>query len=145
MRLYEYRVTRHRIAEVEPMIRGPKDAATAIRKVIDGDSLEREELWVIALDTKNRPIGTERVYLGNVAGSSVRVGEVFRMPILTQAAAIIVGHNHPSGDPTPSADDMRITSEFASAGRLLDIELLDHVIVGGDGRFQSIRALGGIA
>jgi DNA repair protein RadC len=63
----------------------------------------------------------------------VRVGEVFRDAVRCQAAAIVVVHNHPSGDPSPSADDLRITAELAEAGRLLDIELLDHVVVAADG------------
>ena len=71
----------------------------------------------------------------------MRVGEVFRDAVRRQAAAVVVVHNHPSGDPTPSADDLRITAELAEAGRLLDIELLDHVVIGAEG-WVSLRALG---
>lgn len=107
-------------------------------------TLEREELHVLLLDTKNVVVAQRSVYRGNLAGSSVRVGEVFRDAVRRCAAAIVVAHNHPSGDPTPSGEDLRITAELADAGRLLDIELLDHVIVG-RGRWVSLRALGALA
>jgi len=103
--------------------------------------LEREELRTLLLNTKNVVTATLTVYVGNLAGSSVRVAEVFRDAVRRQAAAVVVVHNHPSGDPTPSADDLRITAELAEAGRLLDIELLDHVVLGATG-WVSIRSLG---
>jgi DNA repair protein RadC len=113
--------------------------------LVDGmGSLEREELRVLLLDTKNVVIAERTVYRGNLAGSSVRVGEVFRDAVRRCAAAIVVVHNHPSGDPSPSGEDLRITTELAEAGRLLDIELLDHVIVG-RGRWTSLRAIGALA
>ena len=103
--------------------------------------LEREELRALLLNTKNVVTAMVTVYAGNLAGSSVRVAEVFRDAVRRHAAAMVVVHNHPSGDPTPSADDLRITAELAEAGRLLDIELLDHVVLGADG-WVSIRSLG---
>jgi DNA repair protein RadC len=81
------------------------------------------------------------VYVGNLAGSPVRVGEVFRDAVRRQAAALVVVHNHPSGDPSPSPEDLRITRELADAGRLLDIELVDHLVIG-HGEWVSLRALG---
>jgi DNA repair protein RadC len=86
-------------------------------------------------------VSEQTVYVGNLAGSAVRVGEVFRDAVRRQAAALVVVHNHPSGDPTPSADDLRITAELVQAGRLLDIEMLDHVVVAAEG-WVSLRALG---
>jgi DNA repair protein RadC len=103
--------------------------------------LEHEELRTLLLNTKNVVVAEQTVYVGNLAGSAVRVGEVFRDAVRRQAAAMVVVHNHPSGDPTPSADDLRITAELVQAGRLLDIELLDHVVVGAEG-WVSLRALG---
>jgi DNA repair protein RadC len=103
--------------------------------------LEREELRTLILNTKNVVTAMVTVYAGNLAGSSVRVAEVFRDAVRRQAAAVVVVHNHPSGDPTPSADDLRITAELAGAGRLLDIELLDHVVLGANA-WVSIRSLG---
>jgi DNA repair protein RadC len=120
-------------------VRSPADVGE--RLVPAMRHLESEELRVLLLNTKNAVTGAVTVYAGNLAGSSVRVGEVFRDAVRRQAAAIVVVHNHPSGDPSPSAEDLRITAELAEAGRLLDIELLDHVVVGAQG-WVSLRALG---
>jgi DNA repair protein RadC len=120
-------------------VRSPADVGERLAGAMAG--LPREELRVLLLNTKNVVTTAVTVYAGNLAGSSVRVGEVFRDAVRRQAAAIVVVHNHPSGDPAPSADDLRITAELAEAGRLLDIELLDHIVVGGS-RWVSLRALG---
>lgn len=103
--------------------------------------LEREELRTLLLNTKNVVTAMVTIYAGSLAGSSVRVAEVYRDAVRRQAAGLVVVHNHPSGDPTPSADDLRITAELAEAGRLLDIELLDHVVLGAVS-WVSIRSLG---
>ena len=123
------------------LIRSPVDAAEPL--LDDMSALEREELWVLMLDTKNVVMARRSVYRGNLAGSSVRVGEVYRDAVRICAAAVVVVHNHPSGDPTPSGEDLRITAELAEAGRLLDIELLDHLIIG-RGRWTSLRAAGAL-
>jgi DNA repair protein RadC len=120
-------------------IRSPADVGERLRPAMR--HLEQEELRTLLLNTKNVVTSVQTVYVGNLAGSSVRVGEVFREAVRRQAAAIVVVHNHPSGDPTPSADDLRITAELSQAGRLLDIELLDHVVIGADG-WVSLRSLG---
>lgn len=122
-------------------IRSPADVGERLRPAMR--HLEQEELRTLLLNTKNVVVGARTVYVGNLAGSSVRVGEVFRDAVRHQAAAVVVVHNHPSGDPTPSADDLRISAELAQAGRLLDIELLDHVVVAAEG-WVSIRAFGGL-
>jgi DNA repair protein RadC len=119
-------------------VRTPADVGERLMPAMR--QLESEELRALLLNTKNVVIATVTIYAGNLAGSSVRVGEVFRDAVRRQAAALVVVHNHPSGDPTPSADDLRITAELAEAGRLLDIELLDHVIVGA-GSWVSLRSL----
>lgn len=124
------------------VVRTPADAAEPLVDAMG--SLEREELRVLLLDTKNVVTAERTVYRGNLAGSSVRVGEVYRDAVRSCSAAIIVAHNHPSGDPAPSGEDLRITSELADAGRLLDIELLDHLVIG-RGRWTSLRAVGGLA
>ena len=124
------------------LIRTPSDVAEPL--VDSMGSLEREELRVLLLDTKNVVTAERTVYRGNLAGSSVRVGEVYRDAVRACAAAIVVAHNHPSGDPGPSGEDLRITAELAEAGRLLDIELLDHLVIG-RGRWTSLRALGALA
>jgi DNA repair protein RadC len=123
-------------------VRTPGDAAEPLVDAMG--ALEREELRVLLLDTKNVVIAERTVYRGNLAGSSVRVGEVYRDAVRRCAAAIVVAHNHPSGDPSPSGEDLRITEELAEAGRLLDIELLDHLVIG-RGRWTSLRAIGALA
>ena len=122
-------------------IRAPADLAERLIPAMG--HLEHEELRSILLNTKNTVTGMVTVYAGNLAGSSVRVGEVFREAVRRQSAAIVVVHNHPSGDPSPSAEDLRITRELAEAGRLLDIELLDHLVIG-HGRWVSLRSLGAL-
>lgn len=124
------------------IIHTPTDAAEPLVDAMG--ALEREELRVMLLDTKNVVTAERTVYRGNLAGSSVRVGEVFRDAVRACAAAIIVAHNHPSGDVAPSGEDLRITAELAQAGRLLDIELLDHLVIG-RGRWTSLRAIGALA
>jgi DNA repair protein RadC len=127
---------------VEPwLIRTPADVAEPLIDAMG--ALEREELKVLLLDTKNVVTAERTVYRGNLAGSSVRVGEVYRDAVRACAAAVIVAHNHPSGDPSPSGEDLRITTELSEAGRLLDIEMLDHLIIG-RGRWTSLRALGAL-
>lgn len=135
----------HRVARQPPdgpwLVRTPADAAEPLIDAMG--SLEREELRVLLLDTKNVVVAERTVYRGNLAGSSVRVGEVYRDAVRRCAAAVVVAHNHPSGDPSPSGEDLRITNELAEAGRLLDIELLDHLVIG-RGRWTSLRAIGAI-
>lgn len=123
------------------VIRSPADVAE--RLLPEMGNLDREELRVAVLNTKNVVTALSTVYVGNLAGSAIRIGEVFRDAVRRNAAAVLVVHNHPSGDPTPSGEDLRITSELAQAGRLLDIELVDHVVVGND-RWVSLRATGAL-
>ena len=87
----------------------------------------------VLLDTKNRVQEIATIYVGSVNSAQVRVGEVFRDAVRRNSAAIIVAHNHPSGDPTPSPEDVAVTREIAAGGRLLDVELLDHLVVGRSG------------
>jgi DNA repair protein RadC len=111
-------------------VRSPRDVAE--RLVLQMGRLEREELRVVILNTKNTVLRVASVYQGNVASSLVRVGELFRDAVRLNASGIIMVHNHPSGDPTPSPDDLHLTAEALAAGRLLDIQLLDHLVVGHD-------------
>ncbi len=120
-------------------IRGPHDIAD--RLVLQMGRLEREELRVVILDTKNHVLRVATVYQGNVSSSLVRVGELFRDAVRLNAAGVILVHNHPSGDPTPSPDDLHLTAEALAAGRLLDIGLLDHVVIGHDA-YVSLRDRG---
>jgi DNA repair protein RadC len=120
-------------------IRGPGDVSD--RLILQMGRLEREELRVVLLDTKNHVLRVATVYQGNVSASLVRVGELFRDAVRLNAAGIILVHNHPSGDPTPSPDDLHLTAEALAAGRLLDIALLDHLVIGHDA-YVSLRDRG---
>jgi DNA repair protein RadC len=93
------------------------------------------------LDTRNRVLAIESLYRGSLNSSQVRVGEVFKAAIRQNAAAVIVAHNHPSGDPSPSPDDVAVTRAIAQAGKLLDIEVLDHLVIGGQ-KFVSLKERG---
>jgi DNA repair protein RadC len=120
-------------------IRSPSDVAD--RLVLQMGRLEREELRVLLLNTRNTVLRVVTVYQGNVSSSLVRVGELFRDAVRLNAAGLILVHNHPSGDPTPSPDDLHLTAEALAAGRLLDIEVLDHLVVGHDA-YVSLRDRG---
>jgi DNA repair protein RadC len=120
-------------------IRGPRDLAD--RLILQMGRLEREELRVVSLDTKNHVLRVSTIYQGNVSASLVRVGELFRDAVRLNAAGVILVHNHPSGDPTPSPDDLHLTAEALAAGRLLDIALLDHLVIGHDA-YVSLRDRG---
>ena len=92
--------------------------------------LTQEHLKVILLDTKNRVMEVHEVYKGNVNSSMVRASEVFRAAVKANATAILLAHNHPSGNPTPSAQDAHLTADLVKAGKLLGIDVLDHIIIG---------------
>jgi len=129
--------------EERPVVQSPADVASLIGSEMA--FLAQEEFWVLHLDTRHRVTRVQRLYRGSLNQATVRVAEVFREAIRDNAAAIIVAHNHPSGDPTPSAQDIALTRALVQAGRLLDIPLLDHVIIGW-GRWVSLKeqGLGGL-
>jgi DNA repair protein RadC len=120
-------------------IRSPQDAAMQL--MYEMGAFEQEHLRVLILDTRNQLLKIKEVYLGSLNTSLIRVGEVYREAIRCNAAAIIVAHNHPSGDPTPSPEDINVTRALAKGGELLDIELLDHLIIGKN-RFISLKEKG---
>ncbi|HEY4688500.1 MAG TPA: DNA repair protein RadC [Anaerolineae bacterium] len=120
-------------------IRTPIDAANILMSEMA--LLEQEQMRVVLLDTRNRIICVPTMYVGSLNTTLVRVSEIFREAIRQNAAAIIVAHNHPSGDPTPSPEDVAVTQEIINAGRLLDIEVLDHLIIGRQ-RFVSLKERG---
>ncbi|MBA3307697.1 MAG: DNA repair protein RadC [Chloroflexi bacterium] len=120
-------------------IRSPRDLAD--RLILQMGRLEREELRVVLLNAKNSVLGIQTVYVGNVSTALVRVGELFRDAVRQHAAGLIVVHNHPSGDPQPSPDDLHLTAEAVAAGRLLDVAVLDHLIIGHDA-YVSLRDRG---
>ena len=120
-------------------IHSPAEAAELVR--YEMSALEQEELRVLLLDTRNHVLHIETVYRGSLNSSQIRVGELFRPAIRRNAAALIVIHNHPSGDPTPSSDDAAVTRAIVQAGKLLDIDVLDHLVIG-RGRYVSLKERG---
>jgi len=123
-------------AEERVQIKSPIDAANLV--MMELAYLDQEHLKVILLDTKNRVMGMPTLFIGTVNSSQLRVAEVFRPAIQRNCPALIVVHNHPSGDPTPSPEDIHVTEQLVSAGRLLDIEVLDHLVIGQQ-RFVSLK------
>jgi DNA repair protein RadC len=121
------------------VVRSPADVAQLL--IAEMAHLEQEHFRVLYLDTRNRLLGSETIYVGSLNASHIRVGEVFRDAIKRNCATIIVAHNHPSGNPTPSPEDVEVTRRLAAAGDLLNIELLDHLIIGQQ-RFVSMRERG---
>jgi DNA repair protein RadC len=117
-------------------ISSPADIAAMMMPQMAG--LDREHLKVIMLNTKNHIIGVQLVYVGSVNAAVVRPAEVFAEAVRRVCPAIVVVHNHPSGDPTPSPEDADTTKRLVEAGRLLDIDVLDHIVIG-QGRFVSMR------
>ena len=117
----------------------PADIAAVLMPEMAG--LEQEHLRVVLLNVKHHVLGVHEVYKGNVKASLVRIGELFREAVRRNAAAVILVHNHPSGDPTPSAEDIQVTRQAVQAGRLLDIDVLDHLVIG-DSRWISLRERG---
>ena len=123
-----------------PAIHSPADAAALVG--YEMSLLEQEHLKVMLLDTRNRVIDIVDIYHGSINSSQVRVAELFRPAIQRNAAAILALHNHPSQDPSPSPDDVAVTRAIIQAGNLLDLPLLDHIVLGGNGRYVSLKERG---
>ncbi len=121
------------------IINSPADAAALVQ--YEMSALEQEQLRVFLLDTRHHVMEIVEVYNGSVNSTQVNVGELFKPAIRRGAQAIIVVHNHPTGDPTPSPDDVAVTRNILQAGKLLEIDLLDHLIIG-QGRWVSLKERG---
>lgn len=122
-----------------PRITCPADAANLFLAAMSTEA--QEQLRVMLLDSRHRVQRMSVVYVGNVNTSMIRVAEVFRQAVKDNSAAIVVAHNHPSGDPTPSPEDVRVTEQMVRAGKMLDIEVLDHLIIGKQ-RYVSLKERG---
>ena len=136
--MYEIRVVRER----RPKYPAPRSVRDA-RAVADAFAehfapLDREHFVVLLLDGKNRIVGFNVVSIGSLTAALVHPREVFKAAILSNAAALILVHNHPSGDPTPSAEDRAITERLRQVGELVGIRVLDHVVIGDEGQFVSL-------
>jgi len=131
-----------RIATIKPqerrLISSPQDVADQVQYKMA--VLEQEELWVLLLDTRNHHIRTVQLYRGSLNASTVRPAEIFKHGIRNNAASLIIVHNHPSGDPSPSPEDVNLTRMLIEAGKMLELPVLDHVVVGSRGT-ASIKTL----
>jgi DNA repair protein RadC len=121
-----------------PMVHGPDDVANLLQGEMG--LLDQEHLRVVLLNTRNHVLGMPEVYRGSVHTAVVRIGELFREALRQNAPSLILVHNHPSGDPTPSAEDIAMTRQAIEAGHLLDVDVLDHIVVA-HGRFESMKRL----
>jgi DNA repair protein RadC len=138
--VYHVELVRDRVIKTErgPAIRNSDDVVAIL-----GDELlkaDREKLVCLMLNTKNVVIGIDTVSVGSLSASIAHPREIFKSAILKNAAAIILSHNHPSGDPSPSQDDIRLTERISKAGEILGIKLLDHVIIGALGIYSFSNA-----
>ncbi len=122
------------------IISTPQDAANLVTGEMG--TLDQEHLRVILLNTRNEVLSTHEIYVGNVNSSVVRPAEIFRPAVRNNAPSLIVVHNHPSGNPAPSDDDIAITKDLVAAGKVLGIEVLDHLIVGSGHRYVSMNENG---
>ena len=142
-----YRLPRYRVALVregsclseQKTIRSPEDVFAIIGQEYENSVVETA--MMLALDTKNKVIGVFNISTGSLNASIIHPRDVFQRAILSNAASVILVHNHPSGDPTPSPEDIDLTRKLVEAGRVMDIAALDHVVVG-EGRFVSIKERG---
>ena len=128
--------------EARVTIHSPQDVANLL--MAEMAFLDQEHFRALMLNTKNQVLSISEVYKGNVSSAVVRAGEVFQEAVRSNCPAIILVHNHPSGDPTPSPEDVQVTRQLVEAGKLLDIDVLDHVIIGqaASGGFVSLKEKG---
>jgi len=139
--VYNIRLVRERTLHFQtPPLNSPATAAQVLRTYLDDP--DREHFVVLLLNTRHRVIGIHTAHIGSLNQCPIVHREVFKAAVLANAAAIIVGHNHPTGDPTPSRDDQRITKDLQAAGQLMGIEVLDHIVLGADPDHYSFKEHG---
>jgi len=139
MYVAELRTRRYR-GKQPPAVTRPEDVAKLLARSLN--DAKREHFMAVLLTSRHAVLGIETISVGSLNASIVHPREVFRPAILAGAAAIILAHNHPSGDVSPSDDDVEITVRILDTGKVIGIEVLDHVILGGNGRFLSFREKG---
>lgn len=139
--IYRIQLVRERRQKVRSRaVPNPDAAARILFDYLKG--VDRETFVVLLLSTAGRLIGVSTVSVGTLEASFAHPREVFKPAILSNAASVIVAHNHPSGDPTPSAEDRAVTQRLSQAGEILGIAVADHLILGADGRFTSLKQSG---
>ena len=141
--IYQVRLVRDGSQRAErKKVSHPAVAAEVLRVYLDG--VDREHFVVLLLDTQNQIIGIHTVTVGTLDASLIHPREIFKPAILANAASVVLAHNHPSGDPSPSAEDRAVTRQLRSAGSLVGIEVLDHIIVGDGSRYFSFSEAGAL-
>ncbi|MCM3736496.1 DNA repair protein RadC [Bacillus cytotoxicus] len=144
-KIYEIQRIRQVKTEVEvevKTIRNPDDAARIATQFIGDD--DREVFFVMCLNTKNHVVAVHRAHIGSLNASLVHPRDVYKSAILNNSASIIVAHQHPSGETYPSREDIDVTKRLAEAGKVLGIELLDHIIINDTGKYTSLKEKGHI-
>lgn len=141
--LVSLRMVREKTSILYPnhTVQSPKQAADLFRQFFGYDESDREKFAVMYLDTKNQPNALEIISIGTLNASLVHPREVFKGALLVNAASIICVHSHPSGDPTPSSEDIAITDRLVKSGQILGLDVLDHLVLG-DGTFISLKEQG---
>lgn len=134
-------VYKYKVRDLKP-IRLAQDAAAMLTEILKPDQSPRESFVCLWLNARHRCIGWEIVSKGTANASLIHPRELFQGALIAGACAIIIGHNHPSGDPEPSAEDRAVTSRIKQAGELLEVTLLDSIVVGFDGAFLSLKESG---
>ncbi|GAB6152580.1 hypothetical protein JCM17380_13300 [Desulfosporosinus burensis] len=123
-------------------INSPSDSANLLEPFLKDE--DRECFLVVCLDTKNQPTAIHTVSIGTLNSSLVHPREVFKVALLANSNALILAHNHPSGEPKPSQEDLEVTRRLVEAGKILGIEVIDHIIIGSNSRFVSLKERGDI-
>lgn len=125
-----------RPSEQRPQVCCPGDVASLVMPQMQ--HLKVEQMRVLVLDSKNQVVSNQVMYQGTVNSSVIRAAEVFRPAVVRNCPAVIACHNHPSGDPQPSPEDIQVTEQLVAAAKLLDVELVDHLIIG-EGKYRSLK------
>jgi DNA repair protein RadC len=134
---YEFAIVRQ---EVEPETMRIERPAAAVQFFTEfTDAATKESLFVLIVDGRNNLVGIQEVYRGTATGTSVRIAELLSPVLMTQGVGFVLVHNHPSGDHQPSDEDAKLTHDVLQAARIMDLEMLDHLVIGKDG-FSSIRS-----
>ena len=124
-----------------PVIKSPTEVYQAAKQLLALHEEPEEHFCILCLNTKNKIVGVHTISIGSLNASIVHPREVFKAAMLNNANSIICLHNHPSGDPKPSQEDIKITRRLVEAGEIIGIEVLDHVVIG-DGRYISLKEQG---
>lgn len=130
--------------DIPKSVSSPDDAAQSFTQVLHMDESAQEIFACLFLDTKNHIVGVQEISRGTINGTIVHPREVFKAALLHNASSIILGHNHPSGDPTPSKEDTLVTARLVESGKLMDIPILDHIIIATAEEFYSFKDHGQI-